>query len=133
MTDIKREDDPRFFYVDEVFDIKPFVVYYSNIPSPLILKIVKGLKAEAEYRKLLVPEFAVPPTPAPQVKIMTALTVCEKALIESGRKIIAIKEVRQRLNLGLKDAKDAVDAYFNAWREAGSPAGGVGPDADGGW
>jgi ribosomal protein L7/L12 len=40
-----------------------------------------------------------------------ALTYAEQELTRAGRLISAIKSVRSRLGLGLKDAKDLVDAY----------------------
>lgn len=49
----------------------------------------------------------------------------EMALAETGRKIPAIKAVKTRLNLSLRDAKEQVDAYVAAWEKAGSPRGGL--------
>lgn len=43
------------------------------------------------------------------------LTKNEKALINAGRIIDAIKEVRCRTGLGLKEAKDRVDAHRNQY------------------
>ena len=39
------------------------------------------------------------------------LTDYEKRLVDGDKKIFAIKEIRQRTGLGLKEAKDLVDAY----------------------
>lgn len=39
------------------------------------------------------------------------LNELEKSLCQSNNFISAIKEMRQRLNIGLKEAKDAVDYY----------------------
>lgn len=49
----------------------------------------------------------------------------EMALVESGRMISAIKAVRARTGIGLKDAKDKCDAYRMAWEKAGKPVGGL--------
>lgn len=38
----------------------------------------------------------------------------EEALIKSGRKIDAIKSYRMRVGVGLKEAKDEVEAYIDA-------------------
>jgi len=120
-------DRDRFFYLDELFDFSKYVIYFDGLSDDLLKQIVHGLKIEADRRHLVLPEFA----PAkPVVNILAALTMNEKACIETGRKIFAIKFIRQRLGCGLKDAKDHADAYEKAWKEAGSPAGGIGPDAE---
>jgi len=46
---------------------------------------------------------------APQA--LATLTCAEKFTLDSGRKILAIKSVRERTGLGLKEAKDLCDAY----------------------
>ena len=46
---------------------------------------------------------------APQA--LATLTCGEKFTLDSGRKILAIKSVRERTGLGLKEAKDLCDAY----------------------
>jgi hypothetical protein len=42
------------------------------------------------------------------------LSAEERSLAAAGRKIEAIKQYRSRTNLGLKEAKDAVDAYLGS-------------------
>lgn len=42
---------------------------------------------------------------------MSELSITEKCLVKCGQHIAAIKEFRARTNSGLKDAKDACDAY----------------------
>ncbi len=46
---------------------------------------------------------------APQA--LATLTSAEKFTLNAGRKILAIKSVRERTGLGLKEAKDLCDAY----------------------
>lgn len=51
------------------------------------------------------------------------LTNDEKNLVENNQKIMAIKTIRERTGLGLKEAKDLADAYQNqrgndAWRSS---------------
>ena len=69
----------------------------------------------AEYRKLL-PELAKAlnpdafTSPAPP-KPVIELTNDEMAMVACGMLIQSIKSVRNRYNCGLKEAKEAVDAY----------------------
>ena len=88
----------------------------SNFGSTLVVsaeslenqEVVLGLEAlieEARRRGLKVRGLEPPKPPAP------ALVENEKALVETGRKIQAIKALRDRSGCSLRDAKDAVDAY----------------------
>jgi len=45
----------------------------------------------------------------------SSLTRQEKALVDSGEKIKAIKLIRERLGIGLKEAKDVADLYQSSW------------------
>jgi ribosomal protein L7/L12 len=46
-----------------------------------------------------------------QTSVASRFTYDESAYIKQGRKIDAIKLVRERLNLGLRDAKDYVETH----------------------
>lgn len=48
---------------------------------------------------------------SPHVPLVVELTEDEKAMVSNGDIIGTIKNVRARMGIGLKDAKDAVDAY----------------------
>jgi ribosomal protein L7/L12 len=60
--------------------------------------VVDFINTDADKPKLI-PQFRA------------ALASAEKRLCEVGEKIAAIVSVRERTDLGLKDAKDLVDAY----------------------
>jgi hypothetical protein len=44
----------------------------------------------------------------------SVLTIAEKTLADNGEKIPAIKAIRQRTGLGLKEAMEKYDAYINS-------------------
>lgn len=75
---------------------------------------------EAKMRAIPLPGEPVPPT----INV-PELNELERAYAESSRKITAIKEFRNRTGLGLRESKDAVDAYVAAWEKFGRPIGGV--------
>ncbi len=81
-----------------------------------IISLITALNDEAKYRGIKMPSATV---------TVPDLTDIEKAYCESGRKIQAIKEVRARLGVGLRESKDMVDAYSAAWEKLGKPVGGV--------
>jgi ribosomal protein L7/L12 len=106
---------------------EPSVMSYTD--EALLLR-AQSLAAEAKHRAISVkladairqympsPSMAVP-------AVRVDLTDQEMAMVESGRKIPAIKALRSRTDLGLRDAKDACDAYEKKWNAAGSPRGGI--------
>lgn len=57
---------------------------------------------------------APPPPPAPPAAPSAALQAELKKLIAEQQYIVAIKRAREDLNLGLKEAKDLVDALRGA-------------------
>lgn len=48
-----------------------------------------------------------------QIRCADRLTETERFAMESNRKILAIKSVRERLGLGLKEAKDFVEREYS--------------------
>lgn len=77
---------------------------------------------EAHNRGIPLPTVVMP---TPSNYCVPQLSMTEEALIESGRFIAALKEYRVRTGAGLKEAKEACDAYKAAWTAAGSPLGGI--------
>jgi len=59
------------------------------------------------------------------------LDLAEKCLVRCGQTIPAIKALRARLGLGLREAKDAVDAFRDTIPER--PPGGYWSEAEGKW
>lgn len=49
----------------------------------------------------------------------SSLSEAEKSLVQQGKFLLAIKEVRCRTGLLLKEAKDLVDGWISAERQAG--------------
>jgi ribosomal protein L7/L12 len=73
----------------------------------VLVRALEGMSyyaTAAEFRALLVVKGS------PDAAAFLATGVCDRDLKE-GRKIYAIKTVRAATGLGLKQAKDAVDAY----------------------
>lgn len=106
------------FTLKEVYDVGNVTIWYDGLEQQVILDMVAGLRQEAVRRGLTVPEFGLVDGkgPGPQ---LTPLNDAEKAMAETSRKIQAIKAYRERnVGIGLKDAKDAIDAYVVEWERA---------------
>ena len=71
-----------------------------------------GLKEAKDYVEALPPGGAMPPLPAARQDMpIDATTDAElRALLAQGNKIAAIKRVRELTGVGLKEAKDYVEA-----------------------
>ena len=77
----------------------------TELKNEEIEDAVARLVEEANFRKLKLACLEPPkPPPAPLDEI-------EKALVETGRKILAIRHLRDRSGCLPRDAKEAVDAY----------------------
>ena len=78
--------------------------------------VVRGIRTAGDVTEvnLDVPERVVNAA----TRTFTGLTQEEIALVQQGKKIQAIKQVRDRLHLGLKDAKDKVDLAEKSWVES---------------
>lgn len=104
------------------------VVNVTAMKTGNLLSLAYDIAKELSYRgagKELNDKIAsYLPKPVPQV-YKNVLVAEEQALVETGRHIPAIKMYRARTGAGLKDAKDACDAYRDAWKAAGSPVGGL--------
>lgn len=90
-----------------------------------LVEKVKNIASELKHRGELGKLNGILPAETVQQAVVVQLNDVEMAFAESGRVISAIKELRARVGIGLRDAKDQVDAYVKAWKDAGSPRGGL--------
>lgn len=84
----------------------PGWVFAAVFGAGWLLGYWMGLSRKAEETPL----GARPPAPPPEVAISEPV----QALIRQGNLIAAIKQLREETGLGLKEAKDAIEA----WRRA---------------
>lgn len=78
----------------------PLLVYLSELPTSELFRALRIITDRLESRVSMTPvESAIPLTPE------------EMNLVRVGQWIGAIKLVRNRLGLGLRDAKNVVDLY----------------------
>lgn len=82
----------------------------------LAVQIIKELQWRGRAGEV---EWPVRPDPTKQdpARPDLILNVSEMAMAETKRMIQAIKALRERTGCGLKEAKDAVDAYKLAWEQ----------------
>lgn len=107
-----------------VVDVKPeepVTKYTVTEIMERTLKLIAELKIRgmmSDLRAKLPPHHLA--ELAPQLPVVRVeLDDAEKAMAETGRKIPAIKAYRARTGAGLRDAKDAIDAYYAEWSSKG--------------
>lgn len=98
--------------------------FYKMSHEELCKAVQDGL-AEMKYRGHLYKVESFFPKPTPPAPPKVPLEAPEMACAESGRKIHAIKLLKERTGLSLRDAKERIDGYYEEWVAAGKPSGGI--------